>query len=419
MVVLPAHGFGGAEDLPIPFGTALIGASWALTISFAVLALAWTEPRLVAPRGPAEPPPRRRWLQGLGAALTAWFLVALYAGPSDGTNGGVGALYVWVWVGLVPLALIFGHVWRDLSPWRTVQEVVGRLTGRPEGYLAWPARLGYWPAALGLFAYVWLELASPDSGAVGPVRWWVAAYVAATVAGGVVFGPTWFDRADPFDVYSAVVARLSPFVEDGRFKLHHPLMSLTRVPVAPGLVAVLAVLLGSTAFDSFSGMPEWQRVDAGPVLQTAVLALFCVVAGTLFSLAAVATGGVSAERRRALPGEYAHTVVPIVVGYIVAHYATYLIETGQETLLLMLDPLGRGWHALGGFEPVYWLTDHPALLASVKVIAVLVGHVVAVLSAHDRALALLPKAHRLSGQLGMLFVMIAFTFTGLYLLFTG
>ncbi len=44
--ILQTHGLGGATDLPIPFLYAMVGASWALTISFAVLALAWNEPRI-------------------------------------------------------------------------------------------------------------------------------------------------------------------------------------------------------------------------------------------------------------------------------------------------------------------------------------------------------------------------------------
>lgn len=35
-----AHGLGGSTDLPIPYTYALIGAAWALTFTFAVVALA-------------------------------------------------------------------------------------------------------------------------------------------------------------------------------------------------------------------------------------------------------------------------------------------------------------------------------------------------------------------------------------------
>lgn len=409
LTALATHGVGGSTDLPIPFMYALVGASWALTVSFAVLALAWREAKFGGPGDEAEARPRRVWLAVLGAALAAWFLGVLFLGPDGPGNGGLGAFYVLVWVGLVPLALLAGHVWRDLSPWRSLQAVVGRAVGRPDGFVAYPRALGYWPAVAGIFAFVWLELASPDPGDIAAVRLWVAAYAVLTVAAGIVFGPRWFDRGDPFDVYSAVVARLSPFVEDGRWRLHNPLPSLPTLPVRPGLVALLATLLGSTAYDSFSASQYWQSKSLGAVEHTLTLAGFCVVVALLFQLAARATGGVTPDDRGALPGRLAHSLVPIVVGYVFAHYLTYLVEKGQAVVL-----------ALTGIDGnvAYVLSTHTSLLAVLKVGFVVAGHVLAVVAAHDRALVLLPRAHRLSGQLGMLVLMVAYTFTGLYLLFS-
>ncbi|MET0819559.1 MAG: hypothetical protein ABWY58_01220 [Aeromicrobium sp.] len=404
---LAAHGVGGSTDLPIPFLYAMVGASWALTISFAVLALAWRTPRLQGSSS-REAARRRPWLGVVGVALTAWVLLALYAGPDDPSNGGLQAVYIFVWVGLVPLALVAGHVWRDLSPWRT-------LTGR--GRWAYPERLGYWPAVTGLFAFVWLELASPDPGSVDAMRTWIAVYAVAMLAGGAAFGPRWFDRADPFDVYSAIVARLSPVARGGR-PSRNPLRGLTTIPVAPGLVALLAVLLGSTAYDSFSASPFWQGRALSTTQHSATLLAFCVVVGVLFAAAAAATGGVTPDERRRLPGLLAHSLVPIVVGYVFAHYLTYLVEKGQGASYALLDPLGRGWTPFGDPSISYVLSEHTSTLAALKVTFVVAGHVLAVVAAHDRALVLLPKAHRLSGQLAMLVLMVAYTFTGLYLLFS-
>lgn len=418
-LILPAHGVGGSTDLPVPFLYAVVGASWALTISFAVLALAWKEPRLQrplpgAPDDPAGEPPRRPWLAVVGAVLAAWFLGVLFLGPDDTSNPGIAAFYVLVWVGLVPLALVAGHVWKDLSPWRSAQWLVGRLTGRPDGFVTYPERLGHWPAAVGLFAFVWLELASPDAGDVSAVRTWVAVYVVVTVVAGVVLGPRWFDRGDPFDVYSSVVARLSPFVVGRRWRVHDPLVSLPHLPVRAGLVATIAVLLGSTAFDSFSASQTWQSGSHTVPATSAVLLLFCAVVALAFQGAARATGGVTREERAALPGLLAHSLVPIVVGYIFAHYLSYLVERGQGAVVGLLQQVGVG----DGLEVSYWLSEHPDLLAVLKIGFVVLGHVVAVVAAHDKALEVLPRAHRLTGQLAMLVLMVGYTFTGIYLLFS-
>lgn len=113
--------------------------------------------------------------------------------------------------------------------------------------------------------------------------------------------------------------------------------------------------------------------------------------------------------------------MPIVVGYIFAHYLTYLVEGGQQTLIQASDPFSNGSNLLGtaDLEVNYWLSYHPTLLASIKVVAVVVGHVLGVIAAHDRAVALLPRRHQLTGQLGLLASMVAFTVGGLFLLFAA
>lgn len=85
-----AHGLGGSTDLPIPFTYALLGAAWALTATFAVVALAWREPRFDETRpGRALPPwvtsvldaPVTRWVIAVVAlAFTLWVAVAAFLG---------------------------------------------------------------------------------------------------------------------------------------------------------------------------------------------------------------------------------------------------------------------------------------------------------------------------------------------------
>jgi len=422
-----AHGLGGSTDLPIPLSYALIGAAWALTFTFAVVALAWRRPRF-DPDRPGRPlpslvttvvdAPATRWTVAIAALLlTVWVAIAGWFGPQDGDNPLPGVFYVLLWVGLVALSLAIGPVWRAISPVRTVH----RLLGRRSLGLRYPERAGYWPAAAGLFAFVWLELASPDPGSLGAIKLWLIAYLVVTLAGALCCGDRWCARADPFEVYSMVASRLSVLRRnaDGRIAIGNPFDHLPSLPVRAGTVAVLAVLLGSTAFDSFSASPAWrgfvdEHTDStatATLLRTAGLLVFAgVVAGT-FWLAARATGGVDAQRRRELPGLMAHSLIPIVIGYVFAHYLTYLVERGQQTIILLFG--------LDGAQVHYVLSMHPPVLASIKVACVVAGHIAAVIAAHDRALRLLPAGHQLTGQLAMMLVMVGYTFTGLYLLFGG
>ncbi|MDN4172447.1 hypothetical protein QWY28_05795 [Nocardioides sp. SOB77] len=433
-----AHGIGGAKDLPISPELAIAGAVAALTVSFTVLAVAWRSPRYdAATSGRAAPYLQtvvdatafRVVLRVLGMAVFLWGAYAAVLGQDLLTNPVFGMFYVWWWVGLVPLSLLLGPVWKAISPVRTINLAFARISGSDpdQGVFRYPERLGVWPAAIGLYAFVWMELVYRFSTELGPVRLWIATYVAVMLLGGALFGNTFYERADPFEVYSSLVAKLSPWARrDGQLIVRSPLANLDSVTVRPGLVAVMAVLFGSTAFDSFKESSPWVRyIQSSEVsvslLNNLALLAFCVGVGLIFAVGTAATGVGPGTSRWSLPNQFAHSVVPIIVGYIVAHYLTYFVEVGQLTLIQASDPLGEGQDLLGtgDWSVNYWLSYHPTLLANTKVLAVVIGHVVGVVAAHDRAIRLLPKRHQLTGQLPLLLAMVAFTVGGLYLLFAA
>lgn len=441
-----AHGIGGAKDLPISPELAIAGAVAALAVSFTVLALAWRTPRYdAATSGRPAPPWLTRlvdsaWfpvlLRVLGFAFFLYVAAAAVFGEDTLINPIFGVFYVWWWIGLVPVSLLFGPVWRAISPVRTLNLLFARATGGdPErGLYDYPERLGYWPAAVGLFAFVWLELVYPYATELGPVRLWCAVYVAVMLVGGALFGNRFYQYADPFEVYSTLVGHLSPFgrrpakkgQEQGELVIRSPLANLDTVPVHPGLVAVVSVLLGSTAFDSYKDSSPWIKFLQSTTVSTYLLnnlalLAFCSILGLVFAGATAATGVGSDQQRGELPNLFAHSMIPIVVGYVVAHYLNYFLQIGQETLINLSDPFSTGQNLLGtaNLSVSYWFSDHQTLLASLKVLSVVLGHVVAVVAAHDRAVRLLPKRHQLTGQLPLLFAMVGITVGGLYLLFAA
>ncbi|WP_030165878.1 MULTISPECIES: hypothetical protein [Actinomycetes] len=442
--MIVAHGLGGSEDLPIPYTSVLIGGAWALTFSFAVVVFAWRTPRF-GPDKPGRPAPlwvarfvdspvTRTVAAVLALVFAVWVMMAGVFGPESDDNPFAGSFYVLLWVGLVVLSVLVGPVWRVISPIRTVYRFGSRVVGRSrsERTRVYPTTWGYWPASVGLFAFVWLELASPEPDSVPAIRIWLLCYVVLMVAGAAVWGDRWLTRSDPFDVYSVVASRLSVFGRDratGRIVVGNPMNHLTTLPILPGTVVLLSVLLGSTAFDSFSDFPQWkdyvESIGGGDVgssaAHTLALVVFIAVVFGTFTLATRATGGVSSAQRQALPGQLAHTLIPIVIGYVLAHYLQYLVEKGQETFLALGDPLGRGWNVLWlqDAHPGYVLSQHPTVAATLKVGFVLGGHIAAVIAAHDASLRLLPARHQRTGQLALLLTMVAYTFLGLYLLFGG
>ena len=434
-----AHGLGGAKDLPIPSELAIAGAVAALVISFTVLAVAWREPRYDAATS-GRPAPA--WLDRLvssralavvarvlGMAFFLYVAAAAVFGKDSLINPFLGTFYVLLWVGLVPASLLLGPFFKAVSPARTISMLFARISGVPEGegLRVYPERLGYWPAAVGLFSFVWLELVYPGSTDVGPVRLWCAAYLGIMLIGSAVWGTTFLARADPFEVYSSLVAKLSPWGRrEGRLVVRSPLANLDTLVARPGLVAVVGVLFGSTAFDSFRESTPWlklvQSMSGSRVLpDTVALVAFSAGVAIILTIATMATGVTSDTPRRALPDLFAHSVVPIIVGYIVAHYLTYFVEYGQRTVIDLSDPFSRGDDYLGtaDLQVGYWLSAHPTFLAVTKVLAVALGHVVGVVAAHERAVRLLPRRHQLTGQLPLLVAMVGFTVGGLYLLFAA
>lgn len=442
-----AHGIGGRSDLPIPLSFAVTGAAVTLVVSFALLALLWRTPRLDGPHAGRALPVGlaraldsrwRRWvLAAVGLVASAYVAVAAVFGPDDALNPTAGVVYVLVWVGLVPASALFGPVWRALNPLRTLHRGLAALTrvDPRRGLRALPAWLGYWPAAVGLFAFVWLELAAPDRATLPVLRAWFGMYAAVHLVAAAWFGSAWFDRGDAFEVYSGLVARMAPVGRraDGQLVWRNPLAGLDSVPAAPGLAPTVLVLLGSTAFDGLSNAPWWAgAAQTSPLPRVLVDTLGLLATIAAFGLAyAAATalagrfGQVSAGELphgpvRGLPAVFAHSLVPIAVGYATAHYYSLLVLEGQQTISNVSDTLGTGADLLGtGGRGVSAVLVPPTGVAVLSVVAVVVGHVVGVIAAHDRAVRLFPRRAAVAGQLPLLVLMVTYTVTGLLLLFAG
>jgi len=435
---LLAHGVGGRQDLPIPFSSALTGAVVALLATFLVLSFAWRTSRFRGatagrplPAGLASflDAPAFRWaLRVVGLLAAGWLVVVLVGGPDTTADSPApGVLYVVLWVIIPLVSVLLGPVWRAVSPVRTVHLLLARATGmRPEqGPVRLPERLGFWPGAVALATFVWLELVPRDRATVSVVFLAFIGYAVVMLLGAALFGSDWLARADPFEVYSSLAARLAPVGrrEDGVLVWRNPFDGLDSVPVAPGLAAVVVVLLGSTAYDSLTGAPEWVRLlqdsQAPALVGTLGLAGAIGVIGLAYVLAVQATGRVATDRRW-LPAQFAHSLLPIALGYMVAHYYSLAVREGQRTFILGLDPLGTGDHPLG----LSTVDVNTALIGAttvvvLQVVAVVVGHIGGAIAAHDRAVRLFPPQLAQLGQLPLLLLMVGYTMLGLSLLFAA
>jgi hypothetical protein len=429
------HGIEGRRDLPLPLDLLVQGAVLALLASFFGLGVLWRSPRLRAGAA-GRPVPlsvqqrldstRFRWLlRLLGLLGTAYVVVTAVLVGDDGRNPLPYAVYVLFWVGIVPLSLLFGPVWRRVNPLRTIHALLTSVSRIPadRGLVALPRWVGYWPAALSLLSFVWLELAAPDRDSVTVLLLYFGCYAAAHVGAALLFGARWFGTGDGFEVYSSVVATMSPFGrrEDGRLVVRNPLDGAATFGPAPGIVVLIAVLLGSTFFDTISGSAQWAgAIQSAPapatLLDTAGLLVMIALVALTFVSATLLAGRAGSRGRRPVPGLLAHTVIPIVVGYVIAHYFSLLLFQGQQGITLLAG-------SLDGRTAVTPAVNYGLItttgIAFVQVIVVVVGHVLAVIGAHDRSVALFPHAEAIIGQLPLMVLMVGYTVSGLTLLFAA
>lgn len=426
------HGVGTRADLPIPLYLALFGSGAAVLVSFLALLLFWRSSRLRGEAAGAAVPsavqalvdnPILRWvLRLIVLGLTAVVVVAALTGPTDPPqNIAPWAFYVTFWVGLAIVSMLLGPVWRVVNPLRTLYALLRPITGPPpaEGRAA---SLGYWPAAAALLAFTWLELCYPERATPSTVGVFLVLYGVIQLVCALWLGEQWFARGDGFEVYSALLGRLSVVGRraDGRLVLRNPLDGVDALPAERGLAGVVVVLVGGTGFDGVTRTSWWQngpgiQGDAVTAPQTIWLGLTLMAVGGLYlgsTMLMSRLGGITNA-----PALFAHSIVPIAAGYAIAHYFSLFLLEGQLTWILISDPFVQGWDLFGtAGNAVNYTAVAPATISNVQVGAIVFGHVLGVVLAHDRAVRLLKGRRELVSQLPLLLVMIGFTVGGIALL---
>ena len=435
-MLIPLHGIASRRDLPLPFSFVMAGAVLALVISFAILIFAWRTPRLKRVGGRDLPRVTavvdssvvQLIARALILATYAWAGLAMMAGQDLLTNPIFGFVFVWMWVGLVPISLLLGQFWRATNPLRTIHRGLSAIArvDPEQGLLSLPAGIGVWPAAIGLFGFGWLELVQPDRTTLAVLRVWALAWLVILVLGAIVFGQRWIGAADPFEVYASTIAQMSIFRRVGdQLRLVNPLAGLNAWRAPPGATAIVAALLGSTAFDSFTNTSWWIQTVQNSALPTVLwgtagLLTMIIIVFVTFSLGAAWMGRYGDRPAWEYPRLMVGSLLPIVLGYVVAHYATLLIVEGQRVAINFSDPLGRGWNTFGSAEMGVnsAIFNHPTGIAVMQACAIVGGHVFGIICAHEKAVALLPPDRAVRGQMPLLLVMIGYTCAGLLLLFS-
>jgi hypothetical protein len=423
-----------------------------LVVSFLALGSLWKRPQLERRSG------GRRLAAGLDRVLRSTalrvlvgaisvgllvlvFLTALIGEPSSAQNLSPTFVLVIFWLGLVPVQVLFGNVWRVLNPWLAVADAVAwlwRAVGREwTSPLRYPERLGVWPAAFLLLCFaayelVYTEPANPRSLALA-----IALYSYAMWFGMAAVGRReWDEHANGFTVYFGLFARIAPFgAREGRLVRRTPFAGLAGADPTPGLLAFVAVMLGSVAYDSVSRLSFWQDWSADlqrPYVlddpgTADLVAMALGLAGLVGCVLLVALAFLGATRlaeritgRSSLVPDFVQSLVPIALVYAVAHYFTLLLVQGQYGYQLASDPFGYGWDVFGTLDYAPNIQPlAPNTVWYVQTAVLVAGHVAGLAIAHDRAVSVLPARDALRSQYPMLGLMVLYTVGGLWLLSQG
>jgi hypothetical protein len=380
-----AHQIGDSFRSPLPLGVYLLGAAIAVGVSFAlafrtdVVAERPTSSRIrVFPRW------ARALLRTIGVLAWLWIIVqVLIVGGSSDAD--VSSLFLWVygWVGLALVSALLGPIWSWLDPFLSgfdlMAAVVRRSVRPPAPAHTWPARLHHWPAIAGFAFFVWLELVVTGGTGGTNLALGLLVYTLVTWAGMAWFGRSrWRRQGEVFSVWFGLLGRLAPWRSSDDLAAGREPGSrrLRRQPFGSGLIharwrtdeiVLVALATGAVMFDGLS-----QTV---PFFEIFGLPSFAGSTVLLFGFLGVVVGAVLLVARVAGKVAVGAGLVPIAVGYITAHYLTFLIGDGQRILVAISDPFQQGWDLFGTAfweVSITWLPG--ALIWLCQLLAVVGGH---------------------------------------------
>src|SRR5262249_50322462 len=372
-----AHGFGQRYDLPLPLSLYLWGTAAAVAVSFVIVGVFVRH----SPRADGYPhvdlldyaPARLIARPGVAFVLqllvVALFIVTVLAGLRGDANPyrNIAPTLTWIiwWVGLAYVSAFLGNLWALINPWsilfETAETLWAGLRGRALSLQRpYPDALGAWPAFVLLAVFAWIELVYPSPAVPKHIACFAIAYSMLTFAGMVLYGrETWLAHGEVFSLVFGTFARFAPTEwrerrpDRAEWELR-PFGAglLDSRAVSTSMMAFVLLLLTTVLYDGALGTPEWASLEsalaaglsglggfAAIAIKTAGLVLFwAVLCGAYVAVCALMSLVAGGLPPLALARRFALTLVPIAIGYHLAHYLTYLLVQGQYIIPLLSDP---------------------------------------------------------------------------------
>jgi hypothetical protein len=448
-----AHGFGLRYDLPLPLSLWIVGAASTIILSFLLLAVfvrrnsstdATAEMDILQWKmAGAAGSGRTRSIARVFAvgALIVIILAGIIGDQTPTRNLAPTAIWIAWWVGVSYMSAFVGNVWCVINPWAASFEWYEKCfpTQSPwrKPKIRWPRNLGVWPAT-GLFlGFAWVELVWDGRSIPSHLAWLAVGFSLTTWVGMWLFGrETWLRYADPFTLAFSVLARFAPTemrLATRTWVLRLPGAGLLHTSnVSPSLVVFVIVMLSTVTFDGLMATPLWRRLEDAlygalpifgdsrlAIINTGGLLFFCAAFVAIYRVVAVFVAKASPKAMTvgAASEAFVLTLVPIAIAYLIAHYLIYFLIQGQLLIRLASDPFGFGWNIFGTarFRPNIGIVG-ARFAWYTSLIAIVLGHVVAVSLAHIIALRRVGDPHAaMRSQLPMLVLMVGYTMMSLWI----
>lgn len=409
-------------------GAGVVGLSFLLVGGF----LSRSTQREPGPADPVDPGDvvglPRRVVTGLRLVALFYLLAVLAPAVLPWRVAASAPTMVWIgiWVGLPIACALVGNVWLVVSPFRALAGLADQFRG---GWPAihYPEELGTWPTTVGVLAVTLLEISGAATAPVALARIAIA-YTVLTLAGMAVFGSrTWLANAELFDRVFAWWSSFAPgrLTSEGirwrwpgaelaerRAGGIHEVGFVLALLFAVNLDGFLATGLGRSVHASLGGAGSPLSLAATAVLGYLLFA--AAFAGAILLVRAIAR---SLRPLPVLAGRIAPMLIPIALGYHLAHNLPYLVTRLPTLFGALIDPFGFGG-ALP--EPLSLPGGWAPWLLGLQMGFIVVGHVAAVVVAHGLAFRAFPsRIQAAKSELPVTLVMILYTFVGLWTVSQG
>lgn len=441
-----AHAFGKLYNLPVPFWMYLYGGAAAIVVSFLIIGYfinktgsSFTYPtKFLSNLNFLVNKPVITVLKGISVFL---FLLTILTGliGEDSPYSNFNMTFFWIIfvLGFSYLTAFTGNIFAFINPWKVLTDWFENVTGEKiKGMFKYPQNLGYYPALIFYFLFIWIELfaqAFPRQLSLILIQYSLITFVGVMAVG----KENWFKYCEFFSVFFRLIGKIAPLeYNKGKLYLRPPFIGLLKEKAEHfSLLLFILFMLSSTAFDGFRTTTPWvqfyfQNFDevlspvfgesANALFQTFGLLLspfvFLVIYLSLIGFAKFITKSKTSLLELCL--QLALSLVPIAFVYNIAHYYTLLLTEGQNMFRIISDPFGYGWNL---FNTARYEVNLSIIDANFtwhfQVALILVGHIVGTYLAHVVALKVFPSHKKaLLSQFPLLILMVVYTMIGLWIL---